>query len=163
MASNNCVNTYIVPTTGWEVTMPYQSAFSAKPTNDVANATGDGTAWTVAADEELFDQGGDYNTGTYTFTAPVDGIYHVIVQNALGAINGMNQITCRIYATVFTQIYMSIGAENCRSAANNLTMSVKVAIPMDASDTFYCTTLVGATGKTATAYEEFRIGAVLTC
>lgn len=75
MATNNSVNTYIVPTAANEVRMPSQPAFSAYNNTLRTNATGDGTLYTVIFDGENFDQNSDYNTGTGVFTAPITGRY----------------------------------------------------------------------------------------
>jgi len=54
------------------VTMPYQSAFQARPTSIITNIA---TETVIAMSNEIFDQNSDYNTSTYTFTAPVTGKY----------------------------------------------------------------------------------------
>ena len=58
---------------GQRITQPLQPAFSASLSADVANATGDGTAYTIAFNTEQYDQGGDFAANT--FTAPVAGRY----------------------------------------------------------------------------------------
>ena len=60
---------------GGEITMPLQPAFSAYNSATRSNVTGDGTNYTVVYDTEIYDRGGDFNNSTYTFTAPVTGIY----------------------------------------------------------------------------------------
>jgi len=75
MTTNNSCNTYIVAPTTHQVTWPAQPAFFAYVSSSQLNVTGDGTNYTCAFDTERYDQNADYNTGTYTFTAPVDGIY----------------------------------------------------------------------------------------
>ena len=57
------------------VTMPTQPAFFAGTTNEIADVTGDATAYTVVFPTEQFDSGGDYNTSDGLFTAPVAGRY----------------------------------------------------------------------------------------
>ena len=52
-----------------------QPAFSAYLSAPVANATGDGTKYTVICDTTLTNQASAYNTSTGVFTAPVTGIY----------------------------------------------------------------------------------------
>ena len=61
-------------TTG-EINYPLQPAFFTKLSANPQDATGDGTAYTVAYDSEIFDQGGDLS-GT-TFTAPITGRYQL--------------------------------------------------------------------------------------
>jgi hypothetical protein len=56
------------------VNMPNQPAFLATLTSVQSNFAIN-TAVTVLFATEIFDQGSDFNTGTYTFTAPVTGRY----------------------------------------------------------------------------------------
>lgn len=56
------------------VTTPGQPAFRSTSSAITAAQTIT-TAATLAFDSETYDTGGDYNTTTYTFTAPVDGVY----------------------------------------------------------------------------------------
>ncbi len=68
-------DTFIMTDDG-ELTMPLNPTFlvhiSAATT---ANVTGDNTTYTIANNTEVFDIGGNYDTGTFTFTAPVTGRY----------------------------------------------------------------------------------------
>ena len=57
------------------VTKPLQSAFLANAAT-MSNIAVDG-ARTVTFSSEVFDQNADFNTSTYTFTAPVTGKYHL--------------------------------------------------------------------------------------
>ena len=56
------------------VLMPLQSSFHAYPSSTQSNIATDSDV-TVVMGAEVFDQNSDYNTGTYTFTAPVTGKY----------------------------------------------------------------------------------------
>jgi len=53
---------------------PAFSAFQASDDNNVIGTVGTG-AYTINIDTEIFDTGGDFNTTTHTFTAPVSGKY----------------------------------------------------------------------------------------
>ena len=55
------------------ITQIRQPSFSASLSADVASATGDGTAYTVAFDTEQYDQGSNFAANT--FTAPIAGRY----------------------------------------------------------------------------------------
>jgi hypothetical protein len=59
--------------TAGEIRYPLQPAFLALSGDD-NNVTGDGTTFTCLMDNEVYDQGGDYD-GTSTFTAPITGVY----------------------------------------------------------------------------------------
>jgi len=56
---------------------PTQPAFSAFRSSDVNGITGDGTNHTIIFDSERFDIGGNFNTSTGAFTAPIAGIYFI--------------------------------------------------------------------------------------
>jgi len=67
-----------ITTSAGEITMPLQPAVLTDAHTEDANVTGDGTAYTVAFPDEIFDQNNDF--ATPTFTAPVDGRYHIQVE-----------------------------------------------------------------------------------
>lgn len=66
------------------ITQVRQPAFSAYIAADVANATGDGTAYTVAYDTEEYDQGNNFAANT--FTAPIAGKYRF---NWIASVNNL--------------------------------------------------------------------------
>ena len=54
----------------------------------------------IQFDTEVFDVGGNFNTGTYTFTAPVDGIYHFEFRVRLDNIDSAStEIVAYLYAS----------------------------------------------------------------
>lgn len=59
------------------ISAPNKPAFLAHAGSTATNQTGAGTGVTVQFSTEVFDQGGDYNSGTGTFTAPVAGRYRL--------------------------------------------------------------------------------------
>jgi hypothetical protein len=63
-------------TANGEVSNASQPAFQAYTASGQANHAKDAYV-TVYFDGEIFDQGGDFNIGTYTFTAPVTGKYQL--------------------------------------------------------------------------------------
>lgn len=68
-------NDAFVCTTAGEITEPLQPAFLAGLSATVNDVTGDGTLYTLIADNEKFDQNSDYNNASGIFTAPVTGRY----------------------------------------------------------------------------------------
>lgn len=54
-----------------------QSAFAVYQSTSPGNVTGDGTAYTIAANTKIFDQNTDFSTSTFTFTAPITGRYYL--------------------------------------------------------------------------------------
>ena len=58
-----------------ERTLPLNPAFLVFISADATNVTGNNTTYTVANNTEVFDIGGNYDTSTFTFTAPITGKY----------------------------------------------------------------------------------------
>ena len=123
------------------VTHPLNTCFMAVTTSANTNVA-DGFV-TVPADHEIFDLNSDYNTSTYTFTAPVAGKY---------LLNG--KISLEQVPNDYHWCYAGFGTSNrthygdlrdLRSAldagdtssGNLFSMSVTTIADMDASDTAY--------------------------
>lgn len=60
-----------------ERTLPLNPAFLVFLSATATNVTGNNTTYTIANNTEVFDVGGNYDTGTFTFTAPVTGKYYL--------------------------------------------------------------------------------------
>jgi len=130
----------------------FLARLSASTSND---KTGDGTAYTVIPNTEVYDWQGDHNTTTGIFTAPVTGTYHldaaVKCQNLLA---GHTTGVIRIVASNRTfERTVNIGA--IRDAGNTATLQISADVDMDASDTASIeivvsgsTLTVGVTGGT---------------
>lgn len=137
-------NTIMTFNSGGEVTQPLQPAFLATAPANTANVTGDGTTATAEYDTEVFDQGGDFNTGSYTFTAPVAGRYafNCSIQWAGASAVSFGAIEIitsnRAYRT-------SIGA---RSTVDGIPVQIFQA-DMDANDTCYIQWSISGGTKTA--------------
>lgn len=127
-----------------------EHGFLAYRSANVANVTGDGSAYTEAIDTEIYDIDGDYNNGTYTFTAPHDGYYmffngsyignlqagHTGTQCTLNASNGAYWLD---YSNAFVQ-----------AVAGNYAVSGNAITYMDASDTVYVQLYVFSAAKVVT-------------
>jgi len=137
-------------------TMPAFLAYNSATDN---NVTGAGTTVTVQFDTEVFDQGGNYNNSTNTFTAPVTGIYKfdVAVQvtdlTAAMTTHQLNLITtARTYSWTQNVVPIATGAVNpvisalAKMTAGD-TASVTLRIAAGAGDT---ADIVG--GSAATTY-----------
>ena len=104
----------------------------------ITNVTGDGTIYTLVFDEEIYDQGS--NMTTNTFTAPVDGVY----------LFGLS-VNCNGLAADQTDIQLYIQTSNAsciggprspgpnRNVNNDNNFGFSLVTEMDASDTAYCT------------------------
>ena len=132
-------DTFVITDVG-EITKPLQPAFLATTNDYINNQTGDGTVYTVAYATEYFDQGGDYNNGTYTFTAPITGRYRFkasILANEIASnhTSGYLQIVTsnRTYRSNVINYWIAHIASGANAQTN--VGHVTVLCDMDASDT----------------------------
>jgi hypothetical protein len=116
------------------ITKPLQPAFLAD-----CNYTGSGlainTTHTVPALNERFDQNGDYNTSTYTFTAPVTGKYQL---NGHFYVHAFDDTTnyVQFFITTSNRTYAGIIDNTLTSAdVDNYNNSISVLADMDVNDT----------------------------
>jgi len=134
--------------------MPLQPAFGALLSAADTNATGAGTIETVPFDTEEFDQGGDFNTGTYTFTAPVDGkyIFSACLSVAdLGA-SADNYRSRFVFSNALgnEDIFYFGSVTSIKSSNNVCKMAGSRIAEMDAADTIYMAMqITGMGGDTA--------------
>ena len=100
LETNNTARMVIA--SGGQITKPTQPAFSACVGSNKNNVTGGGAWYVIAYDTDSggngawFDTGGNYNTSTYTFTAPVAGVYFFAATVRLletGTYNANNVLT----------------------------------------------------------------------
>ena len=138
MVTTNSVNTYIVPTTNNEVTMPSQPAFLAYLSSTQTDKSGDGAVYDIIFDTEVFDQNNDYNTTTGVFTAPVTGRYYFAAQ--------VSWIDCTISVDVGLNVNTSnriYAFYNVKSASDhNIGIPGTHLCDMDVGDTRYVYSIV---------------------
>lgn len=133
--TNLAVNRLTLSAAG-EMTLPLQPAFLAYRSANVSNVTGAGTVYTVPFNTEVFDQGSDYNNGTYTFTAPVTGRYYFSVGiGVFGLTAAMTQATIDIVTSNRTYRSQEWSWGTTANASASLTTSFSVFADMDAADT----------------------------
>jgi hypothetical protein len=123
-----------------EITMPLQPAFfgyldSSTPNN----VTGDGTVYTVGFNQEVFDQGSDFNPATGTFTVPVTGKYkftaNVLLAN-LGAAHTAGDISINVAGATAYQFASSLCNPGAgRNPTNQYSMQVTAFASLTAGDT----------------------------
>jgi len=146
------------------VTMPYQPAFSAYDSGNQLNIA-TGTFTTVQADTEIFDQNGDYNTSTHTFTAPVSGRYLFTMFVEIDNID-----------TVATQLRFDLNTSNDNlmewqrvnpsveaSSDYRLGVSGSILANMDADDTASVQVYVNPGSAQMDIYASSRFEGVLIC
>lgn len=111
--------------------LPGQPAFLAYNSADDTGATGNGTAATVDFDTEVFDQGNDFASDT--FTAPVTGRYLLATQVKIdGLTAAADSMTLSIVTSnrTYTQVI-----SHANDLAGTETLSMSAVADMDASDT----------------------------
>lgn len=142
-------DTFIMTPAG-ERTMPLQPAFLVYNTNDVSNVTGDGTAYSVPFDTEVFDQNNDFAANT--FTAPVTGRYQF---NLLISINniGAGHTASLLQLTTSNRVYQTIGrnvatGRNLITLADRYYFTFSMLADMDAADTATVSVIVYNSTKT---------------
>jgi len=127
-------------TTAQEVTQPLQPSFLVSTIN-VVNVTGDGGPFTVTWGSEIYDQGSDM--GTTTFTAPVTGRYHLSFVVRLAQIASAHSIRL---AQITTSNRTYAFYHNRTLTEGTSSFTVDIIADMDANDT--ATTQVRADSST---------------
>ena len=118
------------------VTKPLQPAFFAYPNSNQSNIS-TGTS-TIVLNAERFDQGGDFNTGTSTFTAPVTGKYQFNLNIRIGSTldTAANFYRSQII-TSNSDYYPTIMSPQFTADTNFWHLTFSVLADMDAGDTAY--------------------------
>lgn len=112
---------------------PLQSSFFARLDTSVTNVTGKATIYTPHVNTEHYDQNADFNTGTYTFTAPKDGMYTLIGNVTITGTVAMGNMDVIIQTT--TVGYYSYRGRGATSG--DMGTNCAVVVWMDAADTAY--------------------------
>lgn len=140
-----------VATTG-VATNATQPAFLATLSTFTNNVTGDGTVYTIPFNTELFDIGNNFNTGTFTFTAPKSGLYLFCCSFLMGNLGASHttfeaKIVPSNFVSGYTCTYMSGAA--ARASGNFLsTPPMTVLHQLVANDTVTMTIRVAGSTKT---------------
>lgn len=138
-------NTMIEADSNGAIRKVLQPCFLVHSAATQTDVTGDGTAVTVVLGTEIFDQGGDFATNT--FTAPVAGKYIFSATIDLDGLDTTNQTDINMLIVTSQRSYVSqvgdIPAGVTRWSAHN-----SVLCDMDASDTAFIRINVGGSSKT---------------
>ena len=125
-------NALTIDSTG-AVTMPSQPAFLAQLGSTQSDVATDSEV-TVLFSTEIFDQNSDFNTGNYTFTAPVTGKYQFNVNIRLDNMDtGANYY--HMYFKTSNRIYYAIIDPLFTADPQYYSMPLSVLADMDANDT----------------------------
>ena len=123
------------------VTKPSNPAFLARNSVTDSNVTGDGTEVTIDFDTEVFDQGGDFASDT--FTAPVTGRYQLNVSCEVAGVTSSHTIG-QLQIKTSNRTIMADQKDTFQSAGSTgqcLNHGAFLA-DMDAGDTVTCTMTV---------------------
>lgn len=71
MGANLGTNNVVRISTAGEINFPLQPAFLAIQSANLSNLTGNGTAYSIICNNEIYDQSNDYNNTTGVYTAPI--------------------------------------------------------------------------------------------
>ena len=123
------------------VTKPSNPAFLARNSVTDSNVTGDGTEVTIDFDTEVFDQGGDFASDT--FTAPVTGRYQLNVSCEVSGVTSSHTIG-QLQIKTSNRTIMADQNDTFQSAGSNGQCMYHGAFlaDMDAGDTVTCTMTV---------------------
>lgn len=120
-----------------QLTMPNQPAFHAGLNGSAYQNITNGTDLTVVFDAERFDQGGDYNTSTGIFTAPVTGRYCLFC-SLYGRSIDTGATYYQIKLETSNRTYVTIIEPKFSSDVGYLSLRTPpILVDMDASDTAY--------------------------
>jgi hypothetical protein len=150
--ANLALSTALEITNDGNVTMPSQPAFNVKGSSNVSNVSGTSN---IPFNSEYFDQGSNFNTSNYQFTAPVTGRYQLnctlIVQNVttVAQNGGVGLIFSTSNRTIHNQPIIAPNAFN--SDIGEWALHGSVFVDMDAGDNAYMMVYV-AYGNTMDLY-----------
>jgi len=146
---------------------PSQPAFSAYISSAALNVTGDNSQFSLHGEvswTEVFDQGGDGDFSSGTFTAPIAGKYQLSGILYISGITAGHTIgvvwivtSNRNYITVYNRPEYVCGPNGY------LSMAFSVLADMDASDTAYLRLEVDGIGKTVDINVDSFFTGVLIC
>jgi|GEM_PF-914834 len=128
------------------ISLPLQSGFLATATGNQANATGDGTTAVVQYNSEIIDQNADYNTGTYTFTAPVAGLYQLSGSVDLRSIGSHTNYSMDLITS--NRTYKRSLNPSAVDQSGTFIDTISFVCDMDAADTAYVQIFVSGSTKT---------------
>ena len=114
------------------VTTPYQPAFSVRPSSDQSNIARPANT-TVLWGTEIFDQGGNFSSNT--FTAPVTGRYQLNVNIYAQSVDSAADYVQFALVTSNQTYYYIFSTNTLSQDAAYMSFPIAVLADMDASDT----------------------------
>jgi len=126
------------------ITQPLQPSFLVTMAATRTNVTGDGTAYTLALDTEIFDQGGNFASNT--FTAPVTGRYILSISTYVFGQSALSDANLKIVTSNRTYYAEQFGNT---FGTQGITFKGLVLADMDANDTVTCVVTMSGGTKVA--------------
>tara|TARA_R110000765_G_scaffold67804_2_gene130946 strand:- start:728 stop:1525 length:798 start_codon:yes stop_codon:yes gene_type:complete len=120
---------------GDNLSLPTHSCFFATQASLQSNITGNGTFATIDFGTERFDQGGDLSGST--FTAPIAGRYHLVVNVKPIGITSSHVTGFTYFVTSNGSFAASYGNFYAMSASGEVSLSSSMIVDMDAADTAF--------------------------
>ena len=125
--------------------LPAQPSFEVYASGTLSNVTGDGTAYTIPWNTEVFDQANNFTSNT--FTAPITGRYHFDAGCYVSGLTTSNTDGHLNLVTTKRTIYLGEFTKGT-VAITEWQLGKGVTTDMDVNDTAYVTMTVNGTGKT---------------
>jgi len=153
------VNDTFIMTAAGERTMPLQPCFRVEIDSNITNVTGDGTAYTVIWDNEVFDIGS--NMTTTTFTAPVDGKYFFASEVMIGDITAAFTVGVICFIESSGEYWNRLEKPGNLFTGDQYQINNTAIIDMDASDTVYVNLIYAGSTKTLDIDGNTGVGSVV--
>jgi hypothetical protein len=142
-------NVMTVDTGTGVITTPLNSAVHCYSAGSPANVTGDGTNYTLTFDTERYDQNGDMDLSTNTFTFPADGLYSIEAGVFLNQVTSGHVVgEMRAVMSNFTGIIWFGNPYNQADGNGQLMVNGMIHVNADASDTLTITLKISNSTKT---------------
>lgn len=144
-----------------------QPFFLATNSGALTDVTGDGTVYTIAFDSEVADVGGNYNNGSYTFTAPVTGVYLFNLRLTLSGLAAAHtQGSILLTSTGGAEHLFNANYGAIRDVNNNLRLNGSAILYLSATNTVVAQVAVYNGTKvvdiSGTAHTNYFSGVLLT-
>lgn len=125
-----------------------QPAFQVYQNTSPANVTGDGSTYIAAMNTIVFDQTSSFDTGSFSFVAPVTGRYYL--QMAVALTNIILETSVQIYINTSQNLFFLnyVSGKGVEDASGKLQLNGSVFCAMNAND--IATFVVVASGSTKT-------------
>ena len=132
-------NDALVIDSNGHIVMPKQPAFQVKLSGADQNNIAVGSNVTILFDTEIFDQNADFNTGTYTFTAPVTGRYQFNVNLQLEDVDSANTEYIDVQIITSNRTYRNLfdPQQQLNADVYYFNLNFSVLADMTANDTAY--------------------------